>query len=199
MRGRKAKSQDGRELRDIDTTNTIMGGEMNTFLDLAKTRKSTRSYKDQKISRQDLELCAEAARYAPSACNSQPWKFIIVDDPALKNSIKNEAFSGIYSLNTFAGNATAFIIQISEKIKRPAWLAGQLTNTNFRLIDTGIACSHVVLQAQELGIGSCILGWFNHKKLKKALNIPRNKKVELVIALGYPGNPAAKKKTVKNC
>lgn len=51
------------------------------FLDLAKSRRSVRAYTDKNIERKDLELCVEAARHAPSACNAQPWSFVIIDDP----------------------------------------------------------------------------------------------------------------------
>jgi len=157
-----------------------------TFLQLVKSRRSVRSYDARLIKREDLEICVEAARHAPSACNSQPWKFIVIDDIAKKEVIAKNAFSGIYDMNAFVREAAAFILVVSERTKLSAWMGGKLRNTNFRRIDIGIACEHLVLQAQELGIGTCILGWFNEKKLKKILFIPASKKIELVIALGYP-------------
>jgi nitroreductase len=69
------------------------------FLDLVKTRQSVRKYLDKPVEREKIERCLEAARLAPSANNSQPWKFIVVDDPKLKNIIAHETFSKIISFN----------------------------------------------------------------------------------------------------
>jgi len=155
------------------------------LLDLIKKRRSVRSYLDKPIPKKDLAKCIEAARLAPSACNAQPWKFIIVDEPKLKNKVTEKAFSGIYSMNKFAGGASALVVVISEKQKFASAIAGQFRGTKYYLLDVGIACEHFILQAEELGIGSCWIGWFNEKAIKKELNIPRQKKIDTVISLGY--------------
>ena len=159
---------------------------MQAFLELVKERRSIRTYQKRPVTRKDLELCVEAARHSPSACNSQPWKFLVIDDDATKEAISKNVFSGLYNMNVFAQEAAAFITMVSGKTKFPVWLGGKIRNTDFRHIDIGIACGHLVLQAQELGIGTCILGWFSERKLKKILHVPALKKIELVIALGYP-------------
>ncbi len=100
-------------------------------------------------------------------------------------------------MNSFAENAGAFIAIVSEKVKLSAWLGGKLRKTNFSEIDIGIACSHLVLEAETLGIGTCILGWFNEKKLKRLLNVPRSKRIEILIALGYPSGKDLPKKYMK--
>lgn len=149
-------------------------------------RKSIRNYLPQKkIPREDLVSCLEAARLAPSACNGQPWHFIVVDEPDLVRRISGEIFSGIYNMNRFAADASALVVAVSE---RPAFLSavgGQVRNTKYDWIDRGIACEHLVLRATELGIGSCWIGWFDEKPLKKILKIPQAKKVDLLISLGY--------------
>jgi nitroreductase len=76
------------------------------LLDLIKHRKSVRNFLDRSIEREKLMMCLEAARLAPSACNSQPWKFIVVDDGQLKNRLCVAAFSGVYSMNSFLQNGT---------------------------------------------------------------------------------------------
>jgi nitroreductase len=168
------------------------------FLDLAKSRRSVRTYTGKNIERKDLELCVEAARYAPSACNAQPWSFIIVDDPEKRDLVAEAAAYGPGDLNSFARDARAFVAIVSEKQKFAAWIGGKLRNIDFRDTDIGIACAHLVLQAQELGIGSCILGWFNEGKIKKILRVPRFRKIELVIALGYPAETEFSEKKLKD-
>ena len=171
---------------------------MKNFIDLVKTRRSVRSFDPRSIKREDLELCVEAGRHAPSACNSQPWKFIVIDDEEKKEAVKTKVFSGIYQMNTFARNADAFIVLVSEKTKTTAWLGQKIRNTDFRKIDTGIACQNIVLQAWELGIGTCILGWFDEKRIKKILSVPLFKKIELVIAMGYPSGVEFPEKKLKD-
>ncbi|MGB2600534.1 MAG: nitroreductase family protein [Candidatus Omnitrophota bacterium] len=168
------------------------------FLELARSRRSIRAYNGRKISREDLNLCVEAARHAPSACNSQPWKFIIADDPDTRSKIADNVFSGAYQMNAFAREAAAFIVIVAEKMKLPAWVGNKLRRTDFRKIDIGIACEHLALQAQELGIGTCILGWFNEKKLKKILFVPRTRRIELVVSMGYPGERELREKPMKD-
>ena len=174
------------------------GSAMQTFISLAKSRRSIRNYSTAAIPKRDIARCAESARYAPSACNSEPWKFVIVDDSAQIKKIAKTVLSGPYKMNSFAHNAGAFIAIISEKVKLPAFLGGILRKTNFAKIDIGIACAHLVLEAQDLGIGSCILGWFNEKKLKRVLKIPRSKKIELLIAFGYPKDKKLPKRNLKH-
>ena len=170
---------------------------MTSFLDMVRSRRSIRAYTGRDIKREDLELCVEAARYAPSACNSQPWKFIIVDDRRIKDAVAKRSLSGLYAMNAFAEEAAAFIIIVSESTELPAWLGKKFRSTDFRRMDIGSACEHVVLQAQELGIGTCILGWFDEGRLKKLLSVPRSKKIELVIALGYPADTKLPEKRLK--
>ncbi|MFH1309955.1 MAG: nitroreductase family protein [Candidatus Omnitrophota bacterium] len=171
---------------------------MITFHQLAKTRRSIRAFTKQNIKKEDVALCVETARFAPSACNSQPWKFVIIDDPLLKDQIAKRVLSGIHKMNYFAANASVYIALLKEPTKMPAWLGGKVRNTDFHRIDIGIACSHLVLQAQDLGIASCILGWFNERNLKKLLKVPFYKKIELLIALGYAKKIELPKKILKN-
>jgi len=155
------------------------------LLDLLKHRKSVRDFLDRPVEREKIMMCLEAARLAPSACNSQPWRFIVVDDTRLKNKLCDAAFTGIYSINSFCKMAPVIVIGISEKSKFLARIGGMFRGTKYYLIDIGIACEHFVLQAEELNLGTCWIGWFNEKAVKSILNIPQRKKIDIVIALGY--------------
>lgn len=155
------------------------------LLELLRKRKSIRHYLNRPIPKEDLLKCIEAARLAPSACNAQPWKFIVIDEPGLKNKICERAFSGVYSMNKFVKDAPVLIIVVSEREKFISALGGYFRGTRYYLLDIGIACEHLILQATELGIGSCWIGWFNEKQVKQILRIPRNKKVAVIISLGY--------------
>ena len=156
-----------------------------SLLDLLKHRKSVRDFLDRPVEQEKIMMCLEAARLAPSACNSQPWKFIVVDDRQLKKKLSDAAFSGIYSINSFCKMAPVIVVVISEKSKFLARIGGMFRGTKYYLIDIGVACEHFVLQAEELGLGTCWIGWFNEEAVKSILNIPKPKKIDILIALGY--------------
>ncbi len=155
------------------------------FLDLIKHRKSVREFLDIPVEREKILTCLEAARLSPSACNSQPWKFIIVDDKQLKDNLCQAAFKGVYFINAFCKMAPVIVAVISEKSKFIARIGGMFRGTKYYLIDIGIACEHFVLQAEDLGLGTCWIGWFDEPAVKSILNVPRNKKIDILIALGY--------------
>ena len=155
------------------------------LLDVIRQRKSVRDFVDRPVEREKIMMCLEAARLAPSACNSQPWKFIVVDDKQLKNRLCKAAFGGIYLINSFCKRAPVIVVVVSERAKFLARIAGMFRGTQYYLVDIGIACEHFVLQAEDLGLGTCWIGWFNERAVKSILNIPQRKKIDILIALGY--------------
>ena len=156
------------------------------FLELVKNRRSVRKYINKPVSRDLLDKCLEAARLAPSACNSQPWSFIVVDNIDIKNKIVNDAFSGMYSMNKFTKEAPVLIVVVTERSKYIARLGGYFRGVQYSLIDIGIACEHFILQAREEGLGTCWLGWFNENAVKKILNLDKKNKIDAIISVGYP-------------
>ena len=77
-------------------------------------------------------------------------------------------------------------------------MGGMLRNVKYNLIDIGIAGDHLTLQAEELGLGTCWLGWFNEKAVKKVLNLPRSTRIDVIFTVGYPGKDNEKKKVRKS-
>lgn len=159
------------------------------IMELIKTRESTRKYLDKPVPRELIDRCLEAARLAPSACNSQPWSFIVIDNEEKKNEIVDKTMSGIYSMNKFVRTAPAVVVAITEKSVYTARLGGMLRDVKYNLIDIGIACDHFTLQAAELGLGTCWLGWFNEKALKNVLGLAKSVQIDIVFSLGYPDGP----------
>ncbi|MFH0985004.1 MAG: nitroreductase family protein [Candidatus Omnitrophota bacterium] len=168
-----------------------------TFEELVHKRRSVRKFVDRPVAKEDVLKCLEAARLAPSGCNSQPWHFIVIDEPGLRKRVAERIFSGIYNMNKFAQEAPVLVVVVSEKEKFLASFGGQVRNTSYCLVDIGIACEHLVLQAQELGIGSCWIGWFDEKALKEELKVSKGKKIDIVIALGYAAEDKLVPKTRK--
>ncbi len=155
------------------------------FLELVRKRHSVRSFLNKPVPRQMLEQCLEAAHLAPSACNAQPWKFIVIERRELIEEITRRVFHSIYSFNRFIKDAGALIAVVSDKEGFVRKAGKYLKGTDYYLIDIGIAAEHLVLQATEFGLGSCWIGWFDEKRLRKLLTLPRRRRIDIIIALGY--------------
>ena len=165
------------------------------FLDLVKKRQSVRSYDpDRPVERRKLERCIEAVRLAPSACNAQPWKLVIVDDPVLKKKVARAASAKWFGFNHFTDQARILVVIVREDPNLTSKLGTVLKDKPYTIMDVGIAAEHFCLQAASEGLGTCMIGWFDENKVKQLLGIPKRKRVELIITLGYPAKDAIREK-----
>ncbi|AKB80752.1 Nitroreductase family protein [Methanosarcina barkeri 3] len=139
------------------------------IFDTIKDRRSIRTYKSERIPQEKLEKLLEAARLAPSAANRQNWKFIVVENEQVKKQLvtacNNQAFVGT------ASHIIAGIGDLSQK---------------WHQVDLAIALEHIVLEAVELGLGTCWIGAFNEDEVKRLLRIPQDKKVVALLTVGIP-------------
>ena len=127
-----------------------------TFLELVKRRRSVRRFLDKPVEREKLLMCLEAARLAPSACNAQPWHFIVVNDKEIRDRL-GESFRGVYALNAFSQQAPVIIAVVSERSKFLARIGGLLRATRYYLVDIGIAAEHLSFRRKSLAWGPA--GW----------------------------------------
>jgi len=166
---------------------------MMNFLDLVKKRQSCRKYASMPVPKEMLARCLEAARLAPSACNSQAWRFIVVQEPALKERLAQKAFSGVYTMNAFAKQAPVLVVVVTERSKYMAQVAGATRGTQYNLIDIGIVCEHFILQAAEEGLGTCWIGWFDQKGAREVLGLSKKDCLDIMISVGYPADEPREK------
>ncbi len=167
------------------------------FKDLVFVRESTRRYLRRAVEPEKIELIMESCRMAPSACNSQPWRFVIASEPAIVNELARASIGPASTFNKFATQAPVIAAIVAEK---PNWLSrvgGNVKDKDFYLMDIGIVAIHFCLQATELGLGSCMIGWFDETRVKKALKVPANKRVLLLITLGYAAKEGPRRKIRK--
>ena len=155
------------------------------FLNLISNRQSVRKYIDKAVEPEKITRCLEAVRLAPSASNSQPWKFIVIDDPELKDKIARETFSALVSFNKFTLDSPVLVAITLEKPPIINRIGGRIKKRSWKLMDVGMAAEHFCLQATEEGLGTCMIGWYNEKEIKKLLNIPKEKDLALLISVGY--------------
>src|SRR6056297_1458053 len=156
------------------------------FQELIDHRQSVRKYRNKPVEKEKIKKLIESVRLAPSACNSQPWKLIIVDEPELRTQVSKATFNKAISFNKFAVEAPVIAVLVIEKAKPIAQIGGLIKNQEYPEYDIGIAAAHFCLQAAGLGLGTCMMGWFDEKKIQQLLNIPKKRKIGLLITLGYP-------------
>lgn len=161
------------------------------FEELILKRQSDRRYAPDKVSKEDIMKCIEAARLSPSACNAQPWKFIIVDERARLNEMADAA-EGL-GMNKFTHGVPVMVAVVLEKMNFSAKVGSLVKNKDYCMLDLGMAVEHFCLQAADLGLGTCIMGWFDEKKIASLLGVPRGKRIPLIIALGHPDGPTRNK------
>lgn len=144
------------------------------FLELAKQRCTTRGFTTQKITKTDLELILSAARVAPTACNKQPQRIIVVQqaDHILKVQKAYKTFGSQCVLIVCRDTRDALIRPFDGKC------SGDL--------DIGIICDHMMLAARELNIGSVMVGLFDPRIIRKEFNIPEYIEPTALLILGYP-------------
>ncbi len=155
------------------------------MLELILRRQSDRKYSDKPVEQEKLDRILEAGRMAPSACNAQPWKFIVVTDPALLSSMTEAASAKLLGMNGFVSQAPVIIVIVRENPNFSSKVGGTIKQKDYSHIDIGIATENICLQALAEGLGSCILGWFDEKQVRSILEIPSSKRVELIVTIGY--------------
>lgn len=155
------------------------------LLELIKSRTSCRDYQERAIPDTVPERCLEAARWAPSACNRQPWRFVAVKDRKLRKRLCAECFLPGIPM-PWAGQAPVIIALCVQKSIITHCLAPWFSGVNYHLLDLGIAGEHLALEAQAQGLGSCWIGWARPGKIRKLLELPWNIKPVALLTLGYP-------------
>lgn len=149
-----------------------------SVLEIIRKRRSVRKYKGNLIPRDVLLRVLEAARLAPSGKNYQPWKFIIVQDEGLKRKVAKASAE-----QYFIAEAALIIVACGFPDNSYSRLGRYMKSWP---VDVAIALEHLILQAEEEGLGTCWIGSFEEKEVKALLNIPEEVRVLALTPLGYP-------------
>jgi len=157
------------------------------FEEMLLARESCRSYRNTQVSREDLMKICEAGRLTPSACNSQPWKFLVADEPEAKARICDAlVVEGGMTAASWREECPAFIAFVEQKANlMPGAIKYFGNSQHFAQGDVGMASLNMCYQALELGLSTCILGLVDQKKIHAAFSIPEDEFVRVVLAVGY--------------
>lgn len=145
-------------------------------LSAIKGRKSIRRYSLRIVEDEKLEKVLEAARLSPSANNRQSWKFVVVKDRETRKKLVDAAGGQV-----FIGQAPVILVACGTD-PDGVMMCGQRRCS----VDLSIATAYMILEAHELGLGTCWIGHFDEKKVKDILGIPANVRVVAITPLGYP-------------
>jgi nitroreductase len=145
-------------------------------LEAIRSRRSVRKYTDEPVSREFLVRVLDAARWAPSAGNWQPWRFVVVTDPVMVRVIEQVAPG-------FHFEAPSVLIVVCWQ--RDERCSGQ-AREHFLAANCYIAAQNIVLSAWALGLGTCMIGSFAPSAVAEVLSLPDDVHPETIIAIGYP-------------
>ena len=151
------------------------------FTEIANTRQSCRSYDaTREVQREKIDAILASARLAPSACNGQPYHITVCHG---ENALAVAKATMGMGMNKFASDAPIMLVISEMPYSRTAALGAKVKGNDYRSIDIGIVAAYITAEATAQGLGTCILGWFDDKKIREICDIEYP--VRLVITLGY--------------
>lgn len=154
-----------------------------------KERRSIRSFTTENVSDEDVKQLIEAARWAPSAGNTQPLELVVVRDPEIKRRLS------IAALNQAFIQKASVVFVVCADVTRSKKGYGGRGEKLYSIQDTAAATENILLAAHELGLATCWIGAFNEKDVAKAINAPKNTKPVAIVPVGYPAErPSAPKR-----
>ena len=151
------------------------------FTELSESRYSVRKFKDRPVSKEHMQIILRAAQLAPTGCNYQPQRIYVAESEEAIGRL-NEISRCIFGAKT----VLVFTYNEDEEWKNPLENGGHSGEQ-----DVSIVASHVMLQAWELGIGTCWVNYFSNSRLEKELGLPENERSVLIMPMGYPAEDAS--------
>ncbi len=169
---------------------------MSDYFDLIARRESCRNFDPNRaVEKEKLQRCGEAAWIAPSACNGQPWKYLIVTNAELNEKLRPLMME--LGMNKFVKNCPAFAVVLEENTVLKVSLSQKFKDQDFAPIDVAFSASQFCYAATEQGLSTCIIGWHNEQKIRELFGLPKSTRVRLIIAVGYAANDILRKKQRK--
>ncbi len=159
---------------------------MSCIMDVIKGRRSVRNYQEKKIPEEALNQILEAVQWSPSWANTQCWEIVVLKDAAVKDKIKEILPKTNPGTKHFA--EASVVLAVCGKLEKSGYYSGKVTTKfgDWFMFDLGIATQSLCLMAHELGIGTVIMGLFDHGKVAEALGVPDGYELVSLIPMGYP-------------
>ena len=164
------------------------------LMEAIKDRRSIRKYKADPVPEDALQKVIEAMRWAPSWANTQCWEVIVVKDPKTKSELATTLTQTNPSLSSMT--EAPLVIVLCGKKGASGFKKGEAATVkgDWLMFDTGLAMQNLCLAAHSLGLGTVIIGLFDHKRAEEILGVPSNVEVVAITPLGYPAVEGIKPK-----
>jgi nitroreductase len=165
---------------------------MTDFMGVVKGRRSVRKYEESEVPAEAVDTILEAVRWAPSWANSQCWELVVVRDRAVKERLQaalppkgNPAHGAIVQ--------APVVLALCGKLKSSGYYKDEVTTKfgDWFMFDLGIACQTICLAAYALGLGTVVVGLFDHEKARTVLKVPQSHELVALIPLGYPAKTSS--------
>lgn len=157
-------------------------------------REGCRKYADRPVARETLEKLVEVACLAPSGCNAQPWRYLIVDEPEAKaklvEALDDEGLTGC----PWGASVPAFLLVVEQPATLMPGVAERYGSQKFAQMDIGMSAMCLTLAAADMGLGTCMIGTMHQEKMHAAFGIPADRPIRLAIAVGYDGGSGVPRK-----
>ena len=159
---------------------------MTVLMDIIKERRSIRKYEDKEVSDEQLNRVFESIRWAPSWANTQCWEIIVVKEPEIKEQLQGLSRAKNPSAKAMIQAPVVFVVCV--KLQSSGYYKGQVTKKfgDWFMFDLGIACQNLCLTAYRHGLGTVIVGLYDHQKAGEILKVPQGYEQVVLIPMGYP-------------
>jgi nitroreductase len=159
---------------------------MADFMELVRTRRSVRKFTEEEVTTEQLNHVLEAARWTPSWANTQCWEIITVTRQDLKESLQQTLVKG--NPASKALTQAPVVLALCGRLKTAGYYKGEVTTKfgDWLLYDLGLVSQTICLAAHSLGLGSVIVGLFDHDGAARVLEVPEGNELVALIPLGHP-------------
>lgn len=164
---------------------------MAELMAVIKGRRSIRKYQDKEVSAEQLNAVLEAVQWSPSWANTQCWEVVVIQDPAVKQALQETLAKG--NPATKAVVAAPVLLAMCGKLESSGYYNNQVTTKfgDWFLFDLGLATQSLCLAAHNQGLGTVVVGLFDHDKAKSVLQVPAGYEVVALLPLGYPAKESS--------
>jgi len=164
---------------------------MDDLLAIIQNRRSIRAIENRPIAEEDLNKVLEAIRWAPSWVNSQCWEVVMVTDPQVKKGLQ-ESMAGMHNPAANAMVDAPVVLAICARIGASGYYKGEAATRfgDWMMFDLGLATQNLLLMAHSLGLGTVVVGLFDHQKAAQVIAVPDGYELVAMVPIGYPAKEA---------
>jgi len=168
---------------------------MADIMEIIRSRRTIRQYEEKEVPEEVLNEVLDALRWSQSWANTQCWELVVVRDQGVKNALQETLPGGNPARNAVA--AAPVVLALCAKLECAGYFKGSAATKlgDWFMFDLGLATENIALAAHALGLGTVVVGMFDHTRAKAALNVPEGYELATLMPLGYPARqPAAPKR-----